>query len=110
MSRMSTEWVGARVVLPEYVAGMSQRAQAVLLVETRSGYIVATEAIDPAASDADVAAIVRRACASPGPGGAPSVLRVADGALGRDLARELGGTPAVRVAPTPELDVVVRSL
>lgn len=106
------EWVGGRVTLPVYVTeGTPHRPEADIWLELPSALVVAFTILDPTAP-ASFADTLREAMGTPraGPARRPARVRVRDASLAREARAALGDGTEVVVAPTPELDEIIRHI
>ncbi len=103
------EWVGGRFSMPIFVTEREQpfRPELVLWLELPEGVIVGSTVEDPQ-RPTPFARTLRDTMAKPlvGPPRRPTLVRVADPVLAAELTADLDPTIEVRVAPTPELDLV----
>ncbi|HEY3352142.1 MAG TPA: plasmid pRiA4b ORF-3 family protein [Polyangia bacterium] len=109
---LTREWVGGRVRAPFYITeGEPYRPELVLWLEVSSGLIVGSSAVRPEDPAEVVAAALAAAVQAPitGPPRRPELIRVADEALASAVRLALSGVP-VTVAPTPELQEIVKAL
>lgn len=105
------EWVGGRVTLPLYVTeGEPFRPEGDMWLELPSRRIVGWTLLDPKEPRPSVADTLRQAIAKPmaGPPRRPARVRVRDAVLANEVRAALGDEAEVAVAPTPELDEMVR--
>jgi hypothetical protein len=107
------EWVGGRVLLPDWIdeAGGFQ-PELLLWLELPSDLIVAAELRDPRRGQPTFARVLRQALTAPaaGPPRRPARIRVAESALALQVRAVAGAKTEVVVAPTPEIDAAVRDL
>ena len=104
-------WVGGRLLSPFFITeGDPYRPEMILWLELPEGLIVSHTLVDPDASPVSFAQTLRDAMRSPmiGPPREPSRVRVADALLATEV-RAIAPEIEVEVAPTPELDDVLRS-
>jgi len=107
-----TEWVGGRVASPFYVTeGTPYRPEMILWLELPQDLIVHFKLGSPKESPLSLAAALTEAMASPlvGPPRQPDAIRVADETLAAEVRPVLPQARIV-VAPTPELDKVLRGM
>lgn len=118
MQRRRAEWVGARVTLPLYITeGEPYRPEAVIWLELPSGLIIGWTLIDPE-KPASFTDTLREAMRHPHAGTPrrPARIRVADERLAAEVRSALAVTTGLAetteivVAPTPEIDELVRLL
>jgi len=106
----SSEWVGGRLTTPFYVLEPAPfRPELVLWLELPEDLIVGHQFIDPSGPPLAFGETLAEAMASPlaGPPRRPQRIRVADTLLA-DEVRAAAPDAEVVVAPTPELDRVLR--
>jgi hypothetical protein len=107
-----SEWVGGRVLAPFYVTeGGPFRPELILWLEMPEELILNGTIVDPRSPEVSFAEALARAMEAPlvGPPRRPGRIRVED----RRLAEEIGGAARgieVVVAPTPEVDRVLRHM
>ncbi|MEO8605799.1 MAG: SEC-C metal-binding domain-containing protein, partial [bacterium] len=107
------EWVGGRLSAPMYVTeGEPYRPDVILWLELPEGAIVGSDLVHPSAPATAVADVLTAAMQRPmiGSPRQPDRIRVADALLADVVAAAVGSALPIRVAPTPELDVVLQSL
>lgn len=108
----SREWIAGRRLSPFYVMeGGPYRPHVLLWTDADNGLIVGFEVVPDSLSVEDAAdALVGLMGTAPGYVGPPRPrsVRVADSALGEALRARLAADVTLRVAPTPELDEVMR--
>ena len=105
------EWVGGRVTLPMYITeDRPYRPEGDIWFDLASGFVVGWRLFDPKEPRPSFAETLRQAMGEPhaGPPRRPARVRVRDAALARDLRAALGNEIEIVVAPTPELDDLVR--
>ncbi len=108
-----SEWIGGRYPAPFYVTeGEPMRPDIVLWFELPQGLIVGAEVVPPTAPLEVVGEVLARALEQPmeGPRRQPAHVRINDARLVEIVAPLVGGRQRVRLAPTPELDVVMAEL
>lgn len=114
-ARQPLVWVGGLVRSPFAIGGAAAaplRPDIALWLEPASGIVVAMAMVDSADAQAIVGRTLRDALARPlaGPRRRPDQIRLSDPTLVAEVRAVAGAATAVVVAPTPELDLVVKSL
>ncbi len=107
------EWVGGRLTAPMYITdGEPYRPEVILWLELPEAYVVGTALVHPGEPATRFADALRVAMRRPliGAPRRPDRIRVADPALAEMARGALGGHARIEVAPTPELDAVVRDM
>ena len=112
-ARPAREWVGG-VSWPPIVIDTPEptRAGWVVWLELPDNLIVGQEVVEPDKVAGAVARTLREALAQPlvGAPRTPGMIRVADNDLAAEVRAAVGDTIPVRIAPTPELDDIVKDL
>ena len=112
--RRRHEWIGGRLSPPIFVHDREKpyRPELVIWLAASSGLVVGQDAVAPEDAEGAVARALLAALDRPltGPKHRPDVIRVADHALAAEVRAAVADTIPVVVAPTPELDTVVKSL
>ena len=106
------EWVGGRLAFPFYITeGEPYRPDMILWLELPEELVVAHTLIDPKGPPVFFGDTLLQAMASPmvGPPRRPARVRVADAHLAAEVREAVPGIN-VAVAPTPELDRVLRHM
>lgn len=112
--RRRHEWIGGRLSPPIFIHDREKpyRPELVIWLAASSGLVVGQDAVAPEDAEGAVARALLAALDRPlaGPKHRPDVIRVADHALAAEVRAAVADTIPVVVAPTPELDTVVKSL
>ena len=114
-ARTPLEWVGGLVRSPFAVGeavAPQQRSDIALWLEPASGDVVAMALVDDTDGKGIVGRALREALARPlaGPRRRPDRIRVCDPALVAEVTAVIGAATVIFVAPTPELDLLVKTL
>ena len=108
------EWIGGRLSPPIFFHDREEpyRPELVIWLAASSGLVVGQDAVAPEDAEGAVARALLAALDRPlaGPKHRPDVIRVADHALAAEVRAAVADTIPVIVAPTPELDTVVKGL
>jgi hypothetical protein len=114
VTQRASEWVGGRTPAPFLVreGGEDTRPHLVLWLELPSGLVVGQSVAAPAEWEGSLARALEEAFAEPliGQPRRPAAIRVADATLAREVREVVGDAIPVRVAPTPEIDLLLRQL
>ena len=111
-SGVAREWVGGRLASPFYIMEDDPyRPEMDLCLELPEGIVVGFEILDPAQPRRSFAETLEKTMESPieGPSRRPARVRVADEQLAADI-REAMPDMVVDVAPTPELDEIIKHM
>jgi hypothetical protein len=106
------EWVGGKILTPFYVTEDGPyRPEMILWLELPEGPIVFTSLLDPKQRPPTFGGTLLQAMKSPmaGPPRKPDRVRVADADLAAEVRMVLPGIP-VEIAPTPELEEVIKAI
>jgi len=106
------EWVGGRLGMPIYITeGEPRRPDVDFWLELPSGLLVTASILDPNAPQVSFADSLLRTMASPMAGDPrrPQRVRLSDARLAAEIRSAFPGLDVV-VAPTPELDEILRDL
>jgi len=106
------EWIGGRLSPPFFIQDRKEpyRPEMVVWMELPSELVVANEVFDPTDAEGMVGHGLLAAMEQPlaGPPRRPDTIRVADASLVAEVQAVIGTTIPVVVAPTPELDGLLR--
>jgi hypothetical protein len=104
------EWVGGKLLAPMYVTeGEPYRPQIFLWLEMPDGLIIGSTLTHPNEPETSFTDSLHAAMRNPMVG-RPQRVRVADASLAAEVHAALGDAVPVTIAPTPELDAIVREL
>ncbi len=111
----SSEWiVGSRPAPFEVLEPTPFRPPVVVVMDAVSGLLLGVEALEHGSGLGEAAGaivkVVQARSSSSDPGAGPRILRVDDPELADALRSRAGSSVSVRVAPTPEIDVVVQHM
>lgn len=108
------EWIGARLAPPLKVEreGGAYRPHALIWLEWPTGVIVGMEVVPPEEGPEALGHLLVRSMDSPhhGEPRRPGRLRVADADTAEGVRKAVGEDIPIRVAPTPEMEAVQRSM
>ena len=107
-------WIGGRLPTPFYIHDQDEpyRPDMVLWMELPEGFIVGQAVVNPEDREGAVARVLRGALTQPAIGSPrrPSAIRVPDAATAAEVRAEVGRAIPVTVAPTPELDALLKDM